>query len=534
MTEGIGEGTTRLYTTAKARYGLLELERAPFLERAYKCSEISIPGVLPRNRTHNALPTPYQSAAAQGSNNLASKLMLSLLPPNAPFFKLAVDRSALSEEERGDLSLNDEMEKGLAVLERAIMQEISSYNDRVMLFEALKHVIICGNVLLWCNEEGGMVCHHLDSYVVNRDSEGKPIEIIIKALLKKQELTDDMRACLIEPLEEEASNSDHPDEEYDLYTWARLEDDQWEYHQEIRDRVIPDTHGTCPKESCDWIPIRMIAVSGENYGRSYVEEYYGDIMTLEGLTQAIVEGSAAAARLIWLVAPNAVLKIDDLTRAPNLGYVVGNPQDIIALQTQKQADLRIASETAMAVERRLQYAFLLNNAIQRNAERVTAEEIRKMIEDLDAALGGVYSLLAQEFQVPYIAARIRHLQKRDKIPKYPEKVVKPIIVTGVEALGRGNDQNRLVMFISDLSKYVPAALNTLKLDTLVTRLATAQGIDTANLVKTQEEVQAEQRQAQQMEMLNKLGPAAMKAGTDMYGTNPNIVSDIGNMGQTQQ
>jgi hypothetical protein len=525
--------------SAKARYAVLELERAPFLERAYKCSEISIPGVLPRNRNSNSLPTPYQSVAAQGSNNLASKLMLSLLPPNAPFFKLIVDRSKLTEEERGDAGLNDRLERGLAAVERSIMEEISSYNDRVMLFEALKHIIICGNVLLWCDEDGGMVCYHLDSYVVDRDADGRPAEIIIKALLKEQELTEDMRECLKEQVmfggegEPETQNARH-NEEYELYTWIKLEGNQWEYHQEINDVPVPNTSGTCPEDSCDWIPIRMIAVSGENYGRSYVEEYYGDIATLEGLTQAIVEGSAAAARLIWLVAPNAVLKVDDLDRAPNLGYVVGNPQDVVPLQTQKQADLRIASETALATERRLQYAFLLNNSVQRNAERVTAEEIRKMVEDLDAALGGVYSLLAQEFQMPYISARIRHLQGNRKIPEYPEKVVKPIIVTGVEALGRGNDQNKLVMFLSDLSKFAPDALRLLKMDTLVTRLATAQGIDTTNLVKTPEEVQAEQQQVQQQEMMTKLGPAAMKAGTDMYKTNPDIASSISDMAQQPQ
>ena len=36
-------------------------------------------------------PTPYQSVGSRGVMNLASKLMLALFPPQAPFFRLDVD-----------------------------------------------------------------------------------------------------------------------------------------------------------------------------------------------------------------------------------------------------------------------------------------------------------------------------------------------------------------------------------------------------------------------------------------------------------
>ena len=31
------------------------------------------------------------------------------------------------------------------------------------------------------------------------------------------------------------------------------------------------------------MPLRMIRVDGENYGRSYAEEYLGDLKSLEGI-----------------------------------------------------------------------------------------------------------------------------------------------------------------------------------------------------------------------------------------------------------
>ena len=72
------------------------------------------------------------------------------------------------------------------------------------------------------------------------------------------------------------------------------------------------------------------------------------------------------------------------------------------------------------IETRLQFAFLLNSSIQRNAERVTASEIRFMAEDLEQALGGIYSILSQEFQLPFVMRKMAMMEKSKKLPKLPK------------------------------------------------------------------------------------------------------------------
>ena len=67
---------------------------------------------------------------------------------------------------------------------------------------------------------------------------------------------------------------------------------------------------------------------------------------------------------------------------------------------QKFNDFRVAQESAQKIEERLAAAFLLNSSVQRDAERVTAEEVRFMAQELESTLGGVYSVLSQEFQLP--------------------------------------------------------------------------------------------------------------------------------------
>ena len=91
--------------------------------------------------------------------------------------------------------------------------------------------------------------------------------------------------------------------------------------------------------------------------------------------------------------------------------------DVSVLQVNKFNDLRVALEAARTIEERLSLAFLLHSAVQRNAERVTAEEIRFMAAELEDALGGLYTVLSQELQLPLVKSRITRLTKSKKLPK---------------------------------------------------------------------------------------------------------------------
>ena len=111
-------------------------------------------------------------------------------------------------------------------------------------------------------------------------------------------------------------------------------------------------------------------MDGEHYSRSYVEEYIGDLKTLEGLSKAIAEMSAIAASVIYLVRPNGVTQPSKIMKTKNGGFVTGNKEDVTCLSLDKTQDMQIAKMTADAIESRLSYAFMLNSAVQRSGERV--------------------------------------------------------------------------------------------------------------------------------------------------------------------
>ena len=87
--------------------------------------------------------TPYQSIGARGVMNLASKLMLALLPPQTTFFKLQIRDDKLGEEL--DPAIRSELDLSFSKIERMIMDYIAASDDRDLVHQALKHLIRLGS-----------------------------------------------------------------------------------------------------------------------------------------------------------------------------------------------------------------------------------------------------------------------------------------------------------------------------------------------------------------------------------------------------
>ena len=498
------------------RYGQLETDRMTYLHRGRKAAELSIPSLLPKegHTSSTEFPTPFQAVGARGVNNLASKLLLALLPPNSPFFRLSIDEATLqmiAQNKRGTV------EAGLAKIERTAMQEIETSAARVPTYEALRQLIVTGNALMYVPPEGGIRVFRLDRFVVKRDAMGNVLEIYIKESVSPLMLPEGAKRLVADP-------NDQGQRNLDLYTACVRKKDRWEIYQEVNGEVIPSSKGFVPLDKCPFIPLRFIRVDGEDYGRGYVEEYYGDLASLEALSQAIVEGSAAAAKLLFLVRPNGTTKMRVLAEAPNGAFVQGNKDDVTVLQLEKSADFRVAQETMRQITERLAFAFLLNTSVQRDAERVTAEEVRYMAQELESALGGVYSILSQELQLPLITNVLLRLEQQGKMPPMPKGTIKPQIITGLEALGRGQDLNKLAMFLKFLQPLgADIIAREMNIDDYIDRLGASLGIDTDGLIKTPEQkklemqaMQQQQNSAQMMEMMKDVVGKAAPAVASGY------------------
>ena len=493
-------------TCAEQRYNELQSERQQFLDIAYQCSQLTLPYLIVRqdeNTTHRPLKTPWQSVGAKAVVTLASKLMLALLPPQTSFFKLQVRDDALGEEM--DPQIRSELDLSFSKMERMVMDTINASNDRVVVHQAIKHLVVGGNSLIYMAKDG-LKNYPLNRYVVDRDGNGNVIEIVTKELISRRVLGNKMPT---EPKPNAVSaggglngktGNNTFDDDVEVYTHVKLDksNGRWTWYQEAERKRLPNSQSTAPKNASPWLVLRFNTFDGEAYGRGRVEEFLGDLKSLEALSQALVEGSAAAAKVVFLVSPSSTTKPQTLAQAGNGAIIQGRPDDVQVVQVGKTADFKTAYEMANVLGQRISDAFMVLNI--RQSERTTAEEVRLTQLELEQQLGGMFSLLTVEFLKPYLDRTLMVLQRSGQLPKLPKGIVRPQIVAGVNALGRGQDRESLIQFITTIAQTMgPESIaKFINPDEFIKRLATAQGIDVLNLVKSMSQVQGEMQQQQQM------------------------------------
>lgn len=481
---------------AKAAYDRLKTDRAPYETRAQNCAKVTIGSLFPAesDNSSTSYSTPYQAVGARGVNNLAAKVHLALFPLE-PWMKLRI-----SEWQAKQLIGNAEdlaaIEAGLSMVERVMMSYMESNSYRTTLHELIRQLVIAGAALLYLPPPDGtagspMKLYTLHNHVVQRDAFGNVLQVITLDKVAFAALPEDVRTKL---------DGDHkPEEEIEVYSHAYLDDDTGDYlsYQEIDGEEVEGTDGSYPVGTLPWIAVRWTKRDGEHYGRSHVEEYLGDLNTLESLSEAMVKFSLIASKVVGLVNPSGMTQVRRLTKAKTGDFVPGKKDDISFLQLEKTADFTVAKAVADQIEARLSYVFMLNSAVQRGGERVTAEEIRYVARELEDTLGGVYSILAQELQLPIVRVLLNQLQATQQIPDLPKEAVEPTVSTGSEALGCGQDLDKMTQFLQAMQLVAPLEQDAdLNAKTIKIRLAQAIGIDTTNIILTEEE--KAERQAQQM------------------------------------
>jgi len=516
--------------SAKSRYDFLCSRRNEYLNVAKQCSKLTLPYLIHDDddfKGARVLTTPWQAVGAKGVVTLASKLMLALLPPQTSFFKLQLDESQLGED--FGPGVRSELDMSFAKVERTILESIAASSDRVAVHQALKHLVVSGNALIFMGKDG-LKLYPLNRYAVERDGNGNVIEIVTKERINRSLIQKFLATVPNQSTEE------HVNEEVDIYTHITRDNNRFIWHQEVFDKILPNSMGKAPIETSPWLVLRFNTVDGEAYGRGRVEEFLGDLKSLEALSQALVEGSAAAAKVVFVVSPSSTTKPATLAAAGNGAIVQGRPDDIGVVQVGKTADFKTAYEMVGALTQRLNEAFLILNV--RDSERTTAEEVRMTQMELEQQLGGLFSLLTVEFLVPYLNRKLSVAQKTGDIPTIPQKIVKPTIVAGVNALGRGQDREALTGFLTLIAQTMgPEAIATyINPEEAIKRLATSSGIDVLNLVKGMEEVQAQRQEnmamQKDMEITKQYGQLASTPLMDPT-KNPDAVNIINGQSNTQ-
>jgi len=475
---------------APGRWQQLDGLRRGFITRCELFAAYTLPKIcLPDNQTDNNrdVSQDFQAVGAQSTNHLSNKLMLALFAPSRPFFRLDPSKAVakqIAEAGADDVKIADALAQG----EKAAVAVLDKKAIRPKLYEAVKHLIITGNVLVDFSDTFRVL--GIKKYAVRRSLTGKVLEIVIADKMLLDELDDEVKLQAAQYLGAQY------DREVTLYRWIKRDPDgDYRMTQWVDNFQLPKRFdGKWSEEKLPYRPLTWDLADGQHYGTGLVEDYENDFSGLSALSRAQVQGAILASEFRWLINPAGMTRPEDFEGTPNGGAMPGVEGDVHLVSSGKSGDLQITMNQTAEYINRIGRAFLLGSQIVRDAERVTAEEIRMVATELETALGGAYSRIAVDFQMPLAMWLLSEVD----IP-IGKETFEPTIVTGLDALSRGGDLDELKLWLADVAavnQLPPAALNELNLGAIYQALATPRRIKVTAYLKSEAQKQAEQQQLQ--------------------------------------
>lgn len=454
----------------KEFYGKFKNGRTDHEDTAKAISALTLPYIMMEDGATSS--TKYRDSISQAFcgrlvNTLKAKMGMSLLPPSTSSFRLEPDKQALDALVGGDPEAKAVVYEQLSTAVNMINKEIEAQQIRDTIFDMLAQLIVVGSVIMEKKPSKGIMLHTLRNFTVDLDARGEPRAMCVVETLK------DLPPDITPPTEQE---------EYKLYTLVERDPvlENWVMRQSIEDVPVGEEQ-TFKDETLPFQYVGWTWTDGDKYHRPYAEDYLPDMEQYDQLSNLITKGSIVAAKVILFVDEkgNRTRKVD-VARSKNGDVVNGRADDVTALQLQKNFDFQVPMERLADIGRNLSSAFLMNESVTRDAERVTAQEIRFMAQELEtSSLSGVYSKLAKK-----VSRRIVEWIMSELGIKF--KGISVNVITGLDALGRSQEAQKLDAVVQRF-----AAMNLmhwLNEDELVARYVALEGVDSTDLLRTPNEV----------------------------------------------
>lgn len=485
------------------RFQDLHQKKNTILRRCEDYADWTLPGIFPKLGTTGSIEQSQsvESLGARGVNHLSNRLILTLFQPSQPFFRLQVSSKQIRQLQTAAQQGNEDakfllenLDTILAESEKEALSLLDYTRYRTEATTATKLLIITGNALMYHPKgKGSAQVYNLRDYCVVRDLSGNVIEIITRDCKAYSTFSDAIKKQLMASKDKENYEAET---DVTIYTCLRLEDDGKFHMTQGADNIMLDSTGIWPVEELPWIPLTWNLLRGEDYGRGLVEDYAGTFHALNVLTHAEVQTVAVMADLKFGVDPASVVDIDELNKSESGSYHMMKRDDVFAIEVDKRLDLQTVSVLIDRLEKQLMAAFLLNSAVQRDAERVTAEEIRYVAQELETAYGGIYSRFAEEWQLRTAVLLLKQIKMEIGQDVFPQ------IITGLDSLSNAGEMNNMELFLRDLSllNNIPEEFRAV-IDPRAYAMYSAvrRGVEYQKILKSPEQIQAEQQQMMQMQ-----------------------------------
>ncbi len=471
-------------------------------EYAYFTLPYLIPDASAQDRSQNGrlpISRDFQEIGALLTNNLASKLGQILFPTQTSFFQIEMS-GELKDLAKKAGKTDEDLRQSLAKLEVDANRRLFINGGYAALTQALRHLIVTGNCLLHRDSKNGRNCvYGLDRYVTKRDGAGGLLDCVFRECTSiealPQAIQGEVRAL-------NPAQYGRPERKIEIYTRIqrvnRGEQVGYMISQECEGMLV-GRESWYPEHLCPWMAVTWNLVQGEHYGRGMVEDYAGGFAKLSNLSESAALYGIEMMRVIHLVSAGSGADIDDIAKAESGEYVRGDPAMVQAHESGDAQKLAQISADIEQTSTRLARAFMYQGGT-RNAERVTAYEIKRDAEEVEHTLGGVYSILSGGMQIPL--AHMLMLEVSDEaLAGIVSGEIRMNITAGIPALGRSADVQNLLLAAQELAAILPITQLDKRLDPqrIVDLVFAGRSVDTSNVfyTKQQQAALAEAENAQQ-------------------------------------
>ena len=460
--------------------------RGTFLENFERYAGWTIPALFPREGLMvDEVQTDYQSFGAQAVNNIVNKIVTTMFHPARPFFK-----AKIPEEQRELLADTSDLDSQLTAVEKKCMERFAVRDGRTAVTNLLMQLIVTGNGLLHMMPNEKYRVFSYRDYDATYDSFGNVAHCIVREWTNVNMLSNEhARLCL--------DNGRQADEQVQVFTGIRrIAKGYYLVWQEIENFVIVDGYGVYSEDSCPWKPQRLMVMPNRHAGIGLVEQFSGDFHRLSKLALTDLDILAIITDVKTLVKPGGRTKVKDLNDSLPGEYVVGEEGDLHSHMHDMRNQSEFVDKKSQEVIRRLSQVFLMNGNVIRDAERVTAEEVRYIAQELDQVHGGMYSVLARTLQRPIAKDLMRSIN-------HLFKDFEPLIITGLESLSRMSELDSYRGFINDMTGVGQALTGPhaawINLEKVTKKFASGWGIDATEVMFTPAEKQAEEKRMLQLQ-----------------------------------
>ena len=470
-------------------YSRMETKRGDYEDRAKAIAKLTLPYLIREESdsgTTKMKDSNSQSFGGRLINTLKAKMGMALLPPATSSFRYVPNPEELIGLTAGNKNniakVYEVMSKNINIVNKAIeLQQI-----RASLFDTISQLLVVGSIIVEKKKNNGMVLHPLLSFTVELDARGKPYTmcIIEKVLSLPEGVEVDGRRKM-------------PEDGWKLYTMCIKDKSKpydkagWIVIQEIEGKQVGKEQSYANDLDLPFRYLGWTWMTGDYCHRPFAEDYYKDLEQLDKLAKLLTQGSIIAAKMLLFVNERGGrTRKDEVSESNNGDVVDGSADDVTTLKTEKNFDFQMPAEREANLKRELESAFLMNESVSRDAERVTATEISYMAQELESSsLAGIYSKMANDWSKWMVHQVMLELGVKPKS-------IEVEILTGLDALGRNQEAKKLD---NVMARMEPLGLrHWFNDDELVNRYTAFESVDRTNLVKTPDEVakaQAEQQKA---------------------------------------